>query len=175
MKTKQGGYAGRSRMSTFLFFGLLVTVIPNRGLAQEPKPAQASPQKPPSQFLDVSPDGTVDVPAQSVPVSSFLTPEAKSYVATHLKDMRNPNATYTEKGVPRFMMPYLERQKALFPLAVEDTKIDGVHVFVFTPKDGVSQENLNRVLIDLHGGGFSGCWPGCGLLESMPLASLGQN
>ena len=91
-----------------------------------------------------------------------------------LKDMRDPNATYTEKGVPRFMMPYLERQKALFPLLVEDTKIDSVHVFVFTPKEGVSQKNSDRVLIDLHGGGFSGCWPGCGLLESMPLASLGR-
>jgi hypothetical protein len=144
------------------------------GLAQDAKSLQPTQQKPPTHFLDVSPDGTVEVPAQSVPVSSFLSPEAKLYVAAHLKDMRDPNATYTEKGVPRFMMPYLERQKALFPLVMDDTRIASVHVFVFTPKDGVSQTNSDRVLIDLHGGGFSGCWPGCGLLESMPLASLGK-
>jgi monoterpene epsilon-lactone hydrolase len=160
---------------SYLFFcGFLIMLLSHGGLAQESKLPQATQQKPPTHFLDVSPDGTVEVPAQSVPVSPFLSPEAKLYVATHLKDMRDPNATYTEKGIPRFMMPYLERQKALFPLTVDDTRIGSVHVFVFTPKDGVSQKNSNRVLIDLHGGGFSGCWPGCGLLESMPLASLGK-
>jgi monoterpene epsilon-lactone hydrolase len=146
----------------------------NGGLAQVPNSPKPPEAKAPNLYLDVSSDGTVEVPAQSVPVSSFLSPEAKRYVANHLKDMRDTNATYTEKGVPRFMMPYLERQKVLFPLVVEDTKIENVHVFVFTPKEGISQKNLDRVLIDLHGGGFSGCWPGCGLLESMPLASLGK-
>ena len=164
----------RSESLILLLFSVLVVLAPNSGLAQGSKLPQPDPQKPPTKFLDVSPDGTVEVPAQSVPVSSFLSPEAKSYVATHLKDMRDPNATYTEKGIPRFMMPYLERQKVLFPLVMDDTRIASVHVFVFTPKDGVSQKNSDRVLIDLHGGGFSGCWPGCGLLESMPLASLGK-
>ena len=173
MTIKQGCCVRRSKIVISLSCGLLVMLISSCGLAQEAK-SQPTQQKPANQFLDVSVDGTVEVPAQSVPVSSFLSPEAKRYVATHLKDMRDPNATYTEKGVPRFMMPYLERQKALFPLLVEDTKIDSVHVFVFTPKEGVSQRNSDRVLIDLHGGGFSGCWPGCGLLESMPLASFGR-
>lgn len=31
-----------------------------------------------------------------------------------------------------------------------------------------------RVLINLHGGGFAGCWPGCAELESRPIAFLGQ-
>jgi epsilon-lactone hydrolase len=174
MTIRQDCCVRRSKIFISLFCGLVVMLISSSGLAQELKSSQPTQQKLQSQFLDVSPDGTVEVPAQSVPVSSFLSPEAKRYVATHLKDMRDPNATYSEKGIPRFMMPYLERQKALFSLVVEDTKIDSVHVFVFTPKDGVSQKNLDRVLIDLHGGGFSGCWPGCGLLESMPLASLGK-
>jgi acetyl esterase/lipase len=30
------------------------------------------------------------------------------------------------------------------------------------------------VLIDLHGGGFSGCWPACAELESMPISALGR-
>ena len=40
------------------------------------------------------------------------------------------------------------------------------------PKSGVAARNRRRVLINLHGGGFSGCWPGCAELESIPLASM---
>src|SRR4030095_16571225 len=43
-----------------------------------------------------------------------------------------------------------------------------------TPKDGIAPGNRERVLIDLHGGGFSGCWPACAELESMPIAALGR-
>jgi acetyl esterase/lipase len=121
----------------------------------------------------VGADGTLTVPQQQVPVSSFLSPEAKAYVAQHLKDMKDPAATYAEKGIPRFMKPYLERQKALYPVKLEDTSIGGVHVYVFTPAEGVGARNADRVLINLHGGGFSGCWPGCALLESIPIAGSG--
>jgi acetyl esterase/lipase len=71
------------------------------------------------------------------------------------------------------MLPYLAQQKAMFPVEQQDTKIDGVHVVIFSPRQGVAAENAKRVLINLHGGGFSGCWPGCSLLESIPIASVG--
>ena len=35
-------------------------------------------------------DGTVHVPPLTVPVSSFLSPEAKAYVAQHLIQMQDP-------------------------------------------------------------------------------------
>ncbi|HZQ23346.1 MAG TPA: alpha/beta hydrolase [Terriglobales bacterium] len=122
--------------------------------------------------LAVRPDGTVELPAESVPVSKFLTPEAKAYLTQHLHDMQDPAMTYAEKGVPRFMVPYLERQKVLFPVDLADQKIAGVHAFIYTPKAGIQARNTKRVLINLHGGGFSGCWPGCAELESRPIASL---
>jgi hypothetical protein len=53
-------------------------------------------------------DGTVELPAESVPVSKFLSPEANIYLIQHLHDMRDSNMTYADKGVPRFMAPYLE-------------------------------------------------------------------
>ena len=118
-------------------------------------------------------DGTIELPAESVPLSKFLTPEAKSYLNEHLHDMQDPERLKAENGVPRFMAHYLERQKALFDLQVDDEKIAGVHAFVYTPKAGVPEKNKHRVLIDLHGGGFSGCWPGCAELESRPIAALG--
>jgi len=117
-------------------------------------------------------DGTIEIPNESVPLSKFLSPEAKAYLNQHLHDMQDSNATYADKGVPRFLAPYLERDKILFPVSLEDTKVGGIHTFVFAPKAGISDKNKDRVLINLHGGGFMGCWPGCAELESRPIAAL---
>jgi acetyl esterase/lipase len=122
----------------------------------------------------VEADGTVKVPAQTVPMSSFLSPEAKAYVTQHLKDMQNPEILKQDAGVPRFMKGYLARDHELFAVEKKDEKVGGVHAYVYTPKAGVSSRNKNRVLINLHGGGFSGCWPGCAELESIPVSALGQ-
>ena len=141
--------------------------------------AQESPKAQPGDAaklpaVSVQPDGTVELPAESVPPSKFLTPEGKAYLNEHLHDMQDPEKLKQDNGVPRFMTGYLDRQKALYPLKMDDTKIAGVHVYVYTPAAGVSARNKDRVLINLHGGGFSGCWPGCAELESRPIASLGK-
>jgi epsilon-lactone hydrolase len=119
-------------------------------------------------------DGTVEVPAQVVPMSTFLSPEAKAYVTQHLKDMQNPEMLKQDAGVPRFMKPYLEHDYALFAVEKKDEKVGGVHAYVYTPKAGVSAGNKNRVLLNLHGGGFSGCWPACAELESIPVSAMGK-
>ena len=124
--------------------------------------------------VSVDADGTVHLPADSVPVSKFLSPEAKAYLIQHLRDMQDPSQLKQDNGVPRFMVPYLNRQKELFALKFDDDKIAGVHVYVYTPHAGVSGANRDRVLINLHGGGFSGCWPACAELESRPIAALGN-
>jgi len=72
------------------------------------------------------------------------------------------------------MEHYLARQRVLYPVERRETTIAGVHAYVYTPKGGVSSKNQDRVLINLHGGGFSGCWPGCAELESIPIAALGR-
>jgi len=122
----------------------------------------------------VQADGTVEVPAQTVPMSPFLSAEAKAYVTQHLKDMQDPEILKQDAGVPRFMKGYLARDYELFAVEKKDQKVGGVHVYVYTPKSGVSARNKNRLLINLHGGGFSGCWPGCAELESIPISALGQ-
>lgn len=126
--------------------------------------------------LAVDDDGTVHVPAQSVPPSKFLSPEGKAYLAEHLKKVRQPQLLQqaNDNGVPPLIAPYLDRQRILFPVDKQDTTIGGVHAFVYTPRKGISSRNRDRVLIDLHGGGFAGCWPGCAELESIPVAALGR-
>jgi len=122
----------------------------------------------------VQADGTVEIPAQTAPVSSFLSPEAKAYLTQHLKDMQDPEILKQDAGVPRFMKPYIARDRELFAVDRKDERVGGVHVYDYTPKSGVSAKNKDRVLINLHGGGFMGCWPGCAELESIPVSALGQ-
>jgi hypothetical protein len=107
--------------------------------------------------VTVEADGTVEVPAQIVPLSAFLSPEAKAYVSQHLKDMQNPQVLWQDAGVPRFMKGYLARDYELFAVEKKDEKIGGVHVYNYTPKSGVLPKNKDRVLINLHSGSFMGC------------------
>jgi acetyl esterase/lipase len=124
--------------------------------------------------VQVDPDGTVHMPAQVVPVSSFLSPEGQAYLAEHLLQVQQPAMLVQDNGVPPLLAGYLARQRELFAVERQETTVGGVHAFVYEPKGGIARENLDRVLIDLHGGGFSGCWPGCAELESIPIAALGR-
>ena len=120
----------------------------------------------------VNSDGVVQIPSYTVPLSSFLSPEAKAYVAEHLKDMQNPELLKQDQGVPRFMKHYLDRDEAIFAVEHQDASVGGVHTYTYVPKSGISERNKARVLINLHGGGFTGCWPGCAELESIPISAL---
>jgi len=122
----------------------------------------------------VDPDGAVHMPAQIVPVSSYLSAEGKAYLAEHLIQVQRPEMLVQESGVPPLLAGYLARQRELFAVDKDDTNVGGVHAFVYTPKSGIAEPNRNRVLIDLHGGGFRECWPGCAELESMPIAALAR-
>ncbi len=133
--------------------------------AQQPNAAQK---------VVVDPDGTVHIPAQIVPVSSYLSAEGKAYLAEHLIQVQRPEMLVQESGVPPLLAGYLARQRELFAVDKDDTNVGGVHAFVYTPKSGIAEPNRNRVLIDLHGGGFRECWPGCAELESMPIAALAR-
>lgn len=126
----------------------------------------ASAQTPsPKEAVVIQPDGKVEVPAMVVPPSSFLSEQAKSYLADHLSQMQ-------QGTFPHFMKSMLERDTILFPVKKTDEQLGGVHVVSYSPQDGVSPRNKRRVLINLHGGGFSGCWPACADLESIPISSL---
>jgi acetyl esterase/lipase len=131
--------------------------------------AQNQADAPPQPKVVIESDGSVQEPARSVPLSTFLSPEAKAYMVDHLNAMEAPQQ---ENGGQSFIKHYLDRDRELFPLDRKDEKIAGVHVYVYTPKAGIAEKNKARVLINLHGGGFSGCWPNCAELESMPISSL---
>lgn len=136
--------------------------------------AAALPQPAAPPRVVVEGDGTVHMPAQSVPVSGFLSPAGKAYLAEHLQNLQRPELLVQEDGVPPLLAGYIARQRELFPVDREDSTIGGVHAYVYTPRNGIAPENRDRVLVDLHGGGFRECWPACAELESMPIAALGR-
>lgn len=124
--------------------------------------------------VTIDANGAVHVPAHAVPLSTFLSPEGKAYVEEHLRNMQRPEMLVQDSGTPPLLAGYLARQREVFAVDKKDVTIAGVHAFDYTPKGGVTSRNRDRVLIDLHGGGFSGCWPGCAELESIPVAALGK-
>lgn len=63
------------------------------------------------------------------------------------------------------------RMRARYPVTISQTTIDGVPASVIEPAGGVGAENKNRVLMELHGGGFIS---GNNLLEAVALAAVGR-
>ncbi len=125
----------------------------------------------------VDADGTVHVPPQTVPLSSFLSPEAKAYVTyrlLHPDPAPDPDIAKNRAQIDAHLAPLIAKQKARYPVDVQPKKIGEVNTLVITPKAGISAENQHRVLINLHGGGFSVCAPTCGIIESIPIAGLGK-
>jgi len=61
-----------------------------------------------------------------------------------------------------------------YKTTMEPEKIAGVYTETFMPENGVADSNKERVLINLHGGGFMGGSRTSSHLESIPIAALGR-
>jgi epsilon-lactone hydrolase len=132
-------------------------------------------------------DGSIHIPRFSVPLSRYMSEQAKRHLiqealnpgleqAVRLRISAVANASITEvrAGADDFYRPIVERSKALYPVDIEEQIIGGVGTQIVTPKSGVSADNCTRVLINLHGGGFVlGAGLG-GLAESIPVSGLGR-
>jgi monoterpene epsilon-lactone hydrolase len=156
--------------------GLLLT-----GAAQALLLAACGSQPPPGPYVDK--DGTAHLPPLSVPASKFMSPEARAKLIEHFSHPAAPPAA-PPSGPPDYAAlradderrnaPYVERAKVLYPVNIEEKVIGGVRTQVITPKAGIAPENRDRVLINLHGGGF--IWgEGSGArAESIPIAGIGR-
>jgi len=146
-------------------------VVPSVGQAQQASQQQSK--------VIVDRDGIVHIPAFDMPLSSYMSEEAKR---AYIDMVLNPPPLVMGAGIAKvretldlyFHAPLLKRAKTLYPVTIEEKRIAGVRTDVVTPKDGVAKQNRDRVLINLHGGGFSvGAGMG-GLIESVPIAGVGK-
>jgi acetyl esterase/lipase len=140
---------------------------------------QGTTKTPPVVTVDA--DGTVHMPSFLLPQSSFLSPEAKRAYLDHLLWPGNgghpspSDAAQARKQIDDILfLPSIARQKALYPVHMESQTIAGVYTDVITPAQGVSSKNSNRILINLHGGGFVTGARTAGPAESIPIASIGR-
>jgi acetyl esterase/lipase len=77
--------------------------------------------------------------------------------------------------MPDWLRRVTEHRLAAFPVSVTAAMLGGVRVNEVTPRNAIAPENKNRVLINLHSGGFVfGSADDTGVLESAPIASVGR-
>jgi len=137
--------------------------------------------------FNVRPDanGDIHVPGFVLPPSSALSKEAvEAMIANGARPLpAMPKAIVPGPEVDQFradidrvlMIPTAKAAMARYPVDVAPAEIGGVKVNIIKPKGGVADGNRNRVLINLHGGGFfagGGGWGG--LVESVPIAGVGK-
>ena len=121
-------------------------------------------------------DGTVTVPSFQLPPSALMSKEAadalKARAAAPAFAMpTNLDIKIIRMGMEMVLAPSVKVMKDRYPADIVEQQIAGVPTRVFTPK-GIPT-NPKRVLINLHGGGFSMCADACALLESLPIAAVG--
>lgn len=117
-------------------------------------------------------------PAPSVhisPAAQQSMAAVREQMSPHMKDMLTGDATARNAILDEyFFAPRIEEARRLYPVDEEVLTIDGVYTEVFTPASGVPDENGDRVLINLHGGGFSMGARTEGRLESIPVANIAR-
>jgi len=69
------------------------------------------------------------------------------------------------------LKPNVDHMRAVFPVDIEETTIEGVPAAIVTPKGGVPAKNRNRLFLNGPGGGFRTGVRGNGLLISIPVAA----
>lgn len=124
------------------------------------------------------PDGSVEVPAFTLPPSQYLSEEGVSALklrstlpSVDFNQMPDLPIEVLRAQLEQRMAPRVQAMQERYPVDIEDTTLGDVIVKIITPRDGEIDDS--RVLINLHGGAFQTCWPACALLESVPIAALG--
>lgn len=125
--------------------------------AQQPRTSAPNPD-----LTVIDADGTAHI-TRVVPVPKTISPEAQELLATGKAWCPGPRS-------PGFQ-ELIDRARKLYPVRIEEDKmVGGVKTKFVYPADGIPAEKKGRVLINLHGGGFtvdSGSY-----VESIPIANL---
>jgi len=116
-------------------------------------------------------DGVVELGKVSLPIPNTISPEARAYLAfdphQEVADGAVPAPMWAMRDTLAPMFQYLNTQaQEAYPVTIEEIAIAGVRCHLIKPESGPVA--TNRVLINLHGGGFvlgSGS-----LVEAIPIA-----
>ena len=125
-------------------------------------------QQPDTASMDT--DGTAHL-TRVIPVPHSVSPEAQRSLAKHITDPPMDESLAAKRiRTDAYAHSDAEAYKAIYPSKIEESKIAGVPVHVITSATGVAPDRQDRVLINLHGGGFT--TDSGSLTESIPIAAL---
>jgi len=150
-----------------LKFALAIIATP---LSVSPALAQQSPcDGKQTNSSKIAADGTAYV-TRIVPVPATISPEAQKSLARVESDAKVPQTLKERRtGTDRWQAGVGESSKKLYPVNIAADTIAGVSVRVITPL-GITPEKHDRLLINLHGGGFNS--DSGSLSETIPIANL---
>ncbi|MGD0571289.1 MAG: alpha/beta hydrolase [Candidatus Sulfotelmatobacter sp.] len=147
-------------MKTGVLYSLAALVLARSLVAQPNPPSQDS--------ATFDPDGTAHI-TRVVPMPSTISPEAQKWLASLTQKKSGPE-TLAERRARTDIWRAQDSAEArkLYPVNVEETNIAGVRTDIITPIGG--PDARNRVLMNLHGGGFNS--DSGSLIEGVPIANL---
>jgi epsilon-lactone hydrolase len=121
-----------------------------------------------SSYIDA--DGTAHI-TRVVPLPATVSPEAQKGLAHQASDV-NPKQTLEQRRAETDAAAAAgaKANRAVYPVDIASSTIAGIPVWVVTPADGVPADKQDRVLINVHGGGFNS--DSGSLNESIPIANL---
>ena len=134
----------------------------------------------PASQTTVDENGTVHVPSFAVPLSSYMSDQAKRSFVEEAREAaadklgRSASIAEIRQSIDKTWRKQVGKLESLYPVNVEEQRIGGVRIHVVTPREGISVHHRDRVLINLHGGGFQVGAVWGALVESIPVASVGN-
>lgn len=130
-------------------------------------------------------EGNVTVAGGQLPLSGFMSEKAKQLqiktktgggqdAAVFASIKVNDSIERVREVLDEMTYDNVSRLESTYPVNIGPTiRVGGVPAIMIEPKEGVPPENQDKILINLHGGGFIGGWYG-GRAESIPLAGKGK-
>ncbi|HEY4932607.1 MAG TPA: alpha/beta hydrolase [Terriglobales bacterium] len=153
--------------SSVLLIAVLCTLLPG-AFAQEPATKCTPPQTDTSYVDD---HGTVHV-TRVVPVPDTVSPDAQKSLSQPRPDNEDPYDPAKDRAqADAWQVNGGEMMRKVYPVSLAKETIAGVPTRIVTPLT-IPAEKQNRVLINIHGGGFTADWGS--EIETIPVANLTQ-
>ena len=151
-----------------LFSCVFLCGFPSSASAQDSTCKCTSPQSD-TTFIDAQ--GAAHV-TRVVPVPDTLSPEAQKAVSVAMPDTPEPEDLAKRRAqASAWQINGGEQMRKTYPVNLAEGKIADVPVRIVTPLM-VPADKKDRVLLNLHGGGFNADWGS--EIESIPIANLTQ-
>ena len=122
--------------------------------------------------------GTVHLTSATIPYSVLASEAARQKFLAMIATPSGPPPGSSLAEQLRFYATFnhdlAQQMLKRYDVTIKADRIANVAVDIITPAQGIARRNQGRVLINLHGGAFMWGAHDGGLIESIPIASIGQ-